>query len=302
MTPVTGYLHPQYAQSLAEFGQPRALPNAGGWILEQRIPDTSAFDATGCYPLFTCQNWHQLDLDLEELSSDLIALSLVTDPFGDFARAHLQRWFPDLVVPFKEHLVVDLSRPLTTFVSPHHQRYARKALQQLHVERCKEPMQFLDDWMHCYQTLIERHHIQGIRAFSRAAFAQQLAVPGLVMFRAVFDCATVGMLLWYVQDTVGYYHLGAFTPVGYKQRSSFALFWSAFEYFADHGLQWLNLGAGAGLTKLSTDGLTQFKRGWSTGTRTAYFCGRIFKPATYAEIVQARGGATDGYFPAYRGP
>ena len=49
-----------------------------------------------------------------------------------------------------------------------------------------------------------------------------------------------------------------------------------------------------------TDGLSRFKRGWSTGTRTAYFCGRIFDHARYSEIMSVEGGGTTDYFPAYR--
>ena len=55
-----------------------------------------------------------------------------------------------------------------------------------------------------------------------------------------------------------------------------------------------------GVESNCTDGLSQFKRGWSTGTRTAYFCGRIFDHKSYAEIVKAKGIAATTYFPAYR--
>ena len=65
-----------------------------------------------------------------------------------------------------------------------------------------------------YAHLTERHGITGIRAFSRAAFARQLAVPGLVMFRAAAAGETVGLHLWYVQDDVAYGHLGATSPRG----------------------------------------------------------------------------------------
>ncbi len=41
----TGYLHPAYAHSLAEFGNPRSLPGSGGWILEGETPDAVARDA-----------------------------------------------------------------------------------------------------------------------------------------------------------------------------------------------------------------------------------------------------------------
>ncbi len=137
-------------------------------------------------------------------------------------------------------------------------------------------------------------------AFSPAAFARQFEVPGLVIFRASYRGAPAGMLLWYVQGEVAYYHLGAFGPLGYELQSSFALFWHAIEYFGAGGLRWLDLGAGAGVNGDASDGLSRFKRGWSTGTRTAYFCGRIFDPKAYARIARARGVADTGYFPAYR--
>jgi lipid II:glycine glycyltransferase (peptidoglycan interpeptide bridge formation enzyme) len=106
------------------------------------------------------------------------------------------------------------------------------------------------------------------------------------------------MTLWYVLGNVGYYHLGAYNHAGYELRASFALFWRAIEHFAAKGLRWLNLGAGAGLEGSSTDGLSRFKRGWSTGT--AYFCGRIFDRAKYSEVVKASGVSAADYFPAYR--
>ena len=81
---------------------------------------------------------------------------------------------------------------------------------------------------------------------------------------------------------------GAYSDTGYELRASFALFWVAIEYFAATDLQWLNLGAGAGVRN-SKDGLTRFKRGWSNGTRTAYFCGRIFDRAKYLKVTRSKG-------------
>jgi hypothetical protein len=297
---VTGYLHPDYAQSLADFGTPRCLEKCGGWILDRPIMGFSYRDAMGCYPLFACQDWQQLHADLETVGDDLVSLSLVADPFGEHDAAYLQQCFPDVSRPFKEHFVVDLDRPLSTFVSKHHRRYAQKALQTVHVERCQAPVQFLDDWVDLYATLIERHSIKGVSAFSKSAFAKQLQIPGIVAFRASHQDATVGMILWYTQREVSYYHLGAYSTIGYELRASFALFWRALEHFGESGLRWLNLGAGAGATSNGTDGLSRFKRGWSTGTRTAYFCGRIFDRAKYSEIVKARQVPATGYFPAYR--
>jgi hypothetical protein len=148
--------------------------------------------------------------------------------------------------------------------------------------------------------LIKRHNIKGISTFSEFAFVRQMKIPGVIVFRAIHHQTTVGMIIWYVNGEVGYYHLGAFNAAGYKLRASFALFWYAINYFVDIGLKLLNLGGGAGLKNNGTDGLSRFKRGWSTESRTAYYCGRIFNQTRYAEIVQQKGLMPTNYFPAYR--
>lgn len=297
---LTGYLHPGYAESLAEFGTPRHLPQSGGWILERRIPGFPDCDGISCYPLLACEDWSRLDADLEGVESELVSLSAVTDPFGYYDSTYLRRCFPDVVLPFKEHFIIDLSRPMSTFVHPHHRRYARHALRNLHIERCQNPMQFVDDWVRLYSTLIGRHRIKGISAFSKGCFAKQLRVPGIIVFRAIHRETTVGMTLWYLHGEVGYYHLGAYNALGYQLHASFALFWFAIEFFAANALRWLNLGAGAGVNAGGGDGLTRFKSGWSTGSRTAYFCGRIFNQERYSAVVKAKGVSVTDYFPAYR--
>jgi hypothetical protein len=298
--PAPGYLHADYAAALAEHGRPLALPRAGGWLLERRVPGADASDAMWCYPLLCCRDWTQLDADLSALAGELISVAVVTDPFGAYDETLLRACFPDVVSPFKQHFVVDLADAPETFVHPHHRRSARKARAVLSVERCAEPTDALDDWTTLYETLVERHGISGIAAFSRASFARQLAVPGLVALRAREGETTVGMLLWYVQADVAYYHLGAYSARGYELRASFALFSYALEYFAAQGLRYLNLGGGAGTNTNGASGLTRFKAGWANQTRTAYFCGRVFDRALYDELVRARGVAPTHYFPAYR--
>jgi hypothetical protein len=297
---VTGYLHGLYGQSLSEFGKPRYLPESGGWILERSIPGSEARDAMGCYPLFACRHWSQLKVDLENIGDSLVCVSLVTDPFGEFAPADLKTSFPDVAIPFKEHFVVDLSRSLDTLVNSHHRRNARKALREMRVEECETPIDLLDDWTTLYGTLIERHNITGMAAFSRESFATQLRVPGIVVFRAVHQDATVGMLLWYGQSNRAYYHLGAYNSRGYELGASFALFDYSIRYFAEHGFAWLNLGSGSGISTSAEQGLSRFKRGWSTGVRTVYFCGRILDRQRYQQILEMRRLPPPRYFPAYR--
>ncbi len=301
---VTGYAHPAYAEALAEFGAPRPLPRSGAWILERPVPGTNDTDAMGCYPLFACRDWSRLHADLADLENGLVSLVVVPDPFGEYELPYLEECFPDACKPFKEHFVADLELSPLSFVHRHHLRYARNALREVSVERCADPLAYLDDWVALYGTLVERHGIEGLRRFSRPSFERQLDVPGIRAFRATDESGTVSMLLWYVHGEVAYYHLGASNERGYELRASFALFWRAFEDLRAAGVRWLDLGAGAGVAEDPGGGLSRFKQGWSSGTRPAYLCGRVFDHGRYEDLagrraaVAAPGG--DAYFPAYR--
>ena len=105
------------------------------------------------------------------------------------------------------------------------------------------------------------------------------------------------MILWYCQGEVGYYHLAAYSPGGYAESASFALFWASAERLRGR-VRWLSLGAGAGATCDGADGLTRFKRGWSPLVRPAYLGRHVACPRRYAELCRDR-PATD-FFPAYR--
>lgn len=294
-----GYSHPDYAASLAQFGEPRLLPTCGGWILERPIPGSEARDAMGCYPIFSCHDWSQLAPDLQRVEDDLVSLVLVTDPFGNHSEELLARAFPDLVLRFKEHLVADLRSSPKSFVTSHHQYYARKALEKVTVECCDDPATAVDEWSALYEELAARHQLTGMKAFSRAAFAKQFRIPGLVMLRARHEGETVGAHLFYEDGAVAYSHLAASGGLGYELMASYALSWRALEYFAEK-VRWLDWGAGAGLSAGEQDGLTRFKRGWSNEARPAWLCGRIFDQACYQKLATAQGTAGSNYFPAYR--
>lgn len=298
---MTGYLHPEYARALTVAGEPLYLPHAAGWLLRRNIPGSAYLDATGCYPLFACCNWHQLSLDLANQSEEFVSVTIVTDPFGDFQPADLQTAFPDLVRPYKEHFVVDLSAPLFSRLSAHHRRNVRRALSQVEVTLDDSP-QALAEWVTLYDHLIRRHAITGTAAFSRESFARQWQVPGMTVFRAVHQSETVGMTLWYSDETHAWYHLGACSPRGYELRAMYALFQRAIEHFASLHIGWLSLGAGAGIENDGQDGLTRFKRGWADATRTAFLCGRILDKKAYEQLTAIRGISDRSFFPAYRHP
>lgn len=293
-----GYGHPGYARSLREFGTPRELPRSGGFLLERPIPGSDRRDALGPYPLFACRDWRALAADLDEVCRELVSVALVPDPFGAHDPALLQQAF-DVVRPFKEHFVYDLSVPSSRVLTKHHRYYVKQARREITVEACGDPPAFLDEWVALYTSLVERHGLRGIKAFSREAFREQLAVPGIVVLRAARQDRTVGAHLWYVSGPVAYSHLMAQDTAGYEAGASYALYAAAVEHFASR-VAWLDLGAGAGVSA-ATEGLTQFKRGFATGTRPAFFCGRIGDRRAYEALAaQAGSGSGELYFPAYR--
>ncbi len=292
-----GYAHPAYAAALSDIGVPRALPQSGGTLVVREIGATGHRDAMGPYPIFSCTNWAGLEADLGALGDDLVAVSLVADPFGDWSEDMLQRCFPDVLLRFKDHFVAALGDDPLAHVESHHRRNIARARREVEVDVLNDPTAFIDAWEGLYGALIARHEIRGVAAFSRSSLAAQLAVPGMVVLRATSQGATIGAALWYVQGDVAYYHLAAYTEAGYARRASFALFAAAFELFAARGLSWASLGAGAGASADGEDGLSRFKRGWATDTRPAWFGGRVLHRDIYDELSGARGA---GWFPAYR--
>jgi hypothetical protein len=166
------------------------------------------------------------------------------------------------------------------------------------VEVCARPLDHLDEWERIFSVLVKRHSISGLRRFSRRAFAQQLATPGMVMFRASQGSQTIGFDLWYVQGDIAQSHLAAFDETGYKVGASYATKWTMLDYMS-RKVSWVNLGAGTHPD--ATDGLSYFKRGFSTGTKEAWLCNRIFQPENYSNLaMKAASPAGGAYFPAYR--
>lgn len=295
---LTGYLHQEYAASLGEFGIPHELSNCRGWILKRQIPSFNYYDAMGCYPLFACSDWSSLHADLETLRNEIVCISLITEPFINVDLEYLHKCF-DNVKHFKEHFVADLSQSPNDFVSKHHRYYGRKSMKKINIEVCPEPLKYIEEWVNLYTVLAKRHNITGIKAFSRQAFAKQLSIPGIVMFRASVEDTTVGLNLWFVQGEVAYDHLSAYSSEGYALRVSYALKWYAIQYFSER-LRWADLGGRAGIGKEGEDGLDKFKMGWSTGTLPVYFCSHVFDQEKYDEIIKKKDIKDHSYFPAYR--
>jgi hypothetical protein len=295
-----GYLSRAYAKSLGHLGTPQYLKHARGWWIERPIRGFGASDGIGTYPLLCCENWSGLEADLQQLEGNLVSFAAVTDPFGDYDEALLHRCFRDRVIPFKQHFITDLSQPSAASTSKHHRYEARRALRQMSVEVCTDPMVYADDWSRLYAELCARHDISGFAAFPGSCLQRQLEIPGMLVLRAYDSQSTLGMVLWVTQGDVAYYHLSASSEAGYERQASYALFQAAIDHLRSSGVIWACLGAGAGTSVKEDDGLVRFKSGWATGHRQAYFCGRILDTERYELIVRDRSKASTDFFPAYR--
>jgi hypothetical protein len=295
-----GYLNKTYAEAFKQIGNPIKLKYSNGWILKRKIPGTKYYDAMGCYPLFMCLSWVNLHRDIKEIENDLVSLSVVTDPFGNFNENILYNTFVDVVIPFKEHFIIDLNKFIEQKVSKNHQRNSKKSLKNLDIEICQEPDKYIKDWIDLYENLKERHTIKGITKFSNYSFEKQFKVPGLTKFIAKHNNQVLGMVLFYENDDKVYYHLASYCDLGYKMNASFAIFWEAIKYYKKENYRWIDLGAGEGLKPDSSDGLTRFKKGWATDKKNVYFCGKIFDKELYNKIVKSKNHTNEKYFPAYR--
>ena len=296
---ISGYQHPLYAESMSEFGTPIELPSSRGWILVRDIAGAEARDAMGCYPLFSCQNWAGLYQDVESLGSDLVSLTLVTDPLGDYQPDDLKACFPDLVHPFKEHFIMDLHQPRERTVSKNHRYYARKALRELSVEVVDDPESFIDEWTLLHGHLANKHDITGIRAFSHRAFLTQFRTPGFALLRAVYEQRTIAAMMFFLQDDVAHAHVLGCSPEGYARRALYAIIWHTYECFGN-SVRWCNLMGVPDGDGPQINNIRMFKRGWTQLTKTAYLCGRVLNRDKYDQLTALYAAGNINYFPIYR--
>jgi len=295
------YFGYQYANSLNDYGIPLFLPKSEGWILKRKILNSEYFDGMGLYPFFGCNDWLNLEQDFQNLSEEIICLSLVTDPFGKYQKEELLEIFSAVCFPYKEHFVIDLNTDFRKKISQNHLRNIQKSEKKMTVEKIEYQPEIVNDWSEMYENLINRHKIRGLLTFSKKIFKQQLQLENTVIFRAIKEEKIIGMLIFVTDRKVAYYHLGAYSDQGYELGASFALFSQALNYFSNQGFDFIGLGAGAGSENDGNDGLTRFKKGWATGTKTVYFCGKIFNQKIYEKLRALKPEyEKTKYFPAYR--
>ena len=308
-----GYADPIYARAVAGDQMPVELTRSGAALIPRSIDAVDpggepAVDASAPYPLLACADWTALAEDLEALDDTFVSVSAVCDPLGGWSEDELRAAFPDLARPYKEHFVVDLSQPVEESASSHHRRDARRGMRRVAVtcvdaDEASADRELLQaDWRRLYGELITRHGVVGPAAFDIRALDALWDVPGMSVYRASVDGVSVAMQLWLRDGPIVRYHLAAQDAAGYREGGAYALTWTALQDFAREGCEIAHLGAAAGDASSTEDGLSRFKRGWATGTRTAWLCGRIGDPARYEALARAKGLDPEdtSWFPLYR--
>lgn len=289
-------IHPyadiRYAQAFSPSMQPVAMPSAGLHVLSRPISNTGYCDAMGPYPLSPVSRSVDFASDFEALREEgLVSLVMVSDPFYFPAPSCFEAAF-DRSALFKQHFVYDYSQPQA--YSSHHRYEVRRAHKS-----CDTSIitlhDHLDAWYELYSTLILRHGITGIQAFSRDYFVQIAALEP-VMVGAFIDGVLVSAHLWFIHEGVVYSHLAASSDAGYRARAAYAVYDSSIQHFASMGMRVIDFGAGAGSGN-GSQGLTFLKQGFSTGTVPVYLCGKILDSDTYKQLSAA---VDTSFFPAYR--
>jgi hypothetical protein len=295
---MTGYAHPAFAEVYREFGTARALKNCGGFVLERAIGDTGLHDAMGCYPLFCCRDWSGLRQDTEVLSTDLVSLVLIADPFHAPVQRELGELF-DHVVPFKTHYVADLHRPIQQYVSKSRLRGARKALRKITIDIPLNPEALANDWHKLHSEMASRRRLTGITALSTSALERLFRVPGLIVLRATHNGETVGMHVVFLNRDTVYCHFAAYSALGYTLGASTALYVCDIEHFSGKA-RWIDWGGVPGGGEQPSGSLTYYKQAFASDQRTVYLCGKIFDKIAYHGLLRPLHQTTVPYFPAYR--
>lgn len=296
----SGYLHSAYLHSFDTLFEGITLPYSGLRFLKRELCD-GYYDLTGPYPFVSITDGGAFIRDIEHLrNSKVVSLVCVVSPFTS-KTVQQELGQLDLFKPFKMHYVSDLSGNWRNFIRPRFKSYINQAMRRHEVRLFPANPEYTSTFWSLYSTLIKRHQIQGIQRLSEAVIEAHLSVSGAVVTEARDEQGVAGAAIWYQCGPHGYLHLHAQAPRAYAQRTSYALYAAALDYFTGK-VTWLDYGGAAGLSDDSGSGLAQFKKGWSTQTQPSFLCGAILNHDVYTKLVADTDSFDSAYFPAYRDP
>ncbi len=268
-----------------------------GAVLVRRPIDGGGHDLAGPYPLLVVPRPAGLAADLAELDGGpSISVTAVIDPLSCPDAVALGTAFPDLLVPFKRHHLVDLTDGAHS-ASAHHRRYARRAHRSLTIERCDDTARVGDALVVAYAALRARVELSEGSDLTPDELRRQVALDGVSAWIATADGVDLAVALWVRDGRFAWYHLAAATPAGREAWALFGLMATALSELRDDGVELVDLGGPAGTSDRPGDGLDAFKAGWSTHHTLALLGGRVLDRDRYDRLSE---GVDTSWFPAYR--
>lgn len=293
---LNGYGSETYAQTLTHIGTPIWCAESQMFALRRPIPHSELEDLMGLYPMIRPLNWNALMADLAKLSDEFVSFVGVSDPmrctdWHEIERENLR------CTAYKQHYVADLSTYLSepqSSTTVRNVEFARQACQVREVD----PTAGVHAFHELYQSLKSKTGTLGSADFSLGQLCKQSEIPGTRLFVALNESAAIGAIWVFVEGETAYFHLAAYNQAGYDARAGYALMHHAYQSLVSDGIRYAHLGGVPGEFGDEQNPLAEFKRRWSTETRTAFLIQVILKPEIYAQLSE---GATTPFFPAYRG-
>lgn len=287
----------EYARLLDHIGEPFYVPEFGCAVISRYV-NRWAKDAIGVYPIATIRRDADILGGLNRLSKEgFISIVFVLDDYHRPPLEILKHGF-DFVRPFKKHFILNSAignyRP-----SRHHLSEIKKSQQFVNVKKFNLA-EYMNPWLGLYAQLSTRHSLSGVHQFSRKYHEGLAQLSNLTAVGAFYDDFLISAHLWIEHNGIIFSHLAASSEEGYKYRSAYAVNDESLKLFSDATI--INLGGGtkdlnSGIT---SDGLADFKKGFSNDVAISYICGKNLNPTAYAGLCGNK--ANNGYFPAYRGP
>lgn len=291
------YSSEKYSKSLFHMGRAVEVPEWGTCVIARPVPGGRE-DIIGCYPLSIMKPDSDLDAGLARLrAGGFVSAVMILDDFHRPSIEALEHTF-NLFRPFKTHF---LHRgPLANYKPGKDHRYKINRANRTVTTRPIELADHIDAWIALYDGLTDRHNLSGMHVFPRRGYEMLARLPGVHTIGGFIDEEMVACHIWVMHAGRVHSHLTASNALGYANRAAYAVSDASVKYFADADI--INFGGGAGLGNDASDGLTQFKRGFSNDQAQSYICGAILDRAAYRELSGHDDVAENEYFPAYRNP
>lgn len=240
----------------------------------------------------------RLSQDLEEFRSKFQCFFGVLNPWVQSCEG-LDKF--DVVLEYKDHFFCDLGiNDIWRILSDNHKRLIKKALKLAKIARISNSGDIEKIWLELYNHLIAKRQISGISRFTPQILKNFIRLPQSAIYAATIENQICGITIFCFDERIVYYHLAAYSDIGYDHSVSYGIFWQAIQDFKKDGFKVLHLGGVPGVYA-SSSGLYKFKKGFSSGLKKTHFIGKILNRDQFNETLKKSGtvGVFD-FFPPYR--